>query len=603
MSSSRSPNSKGLLRSRSVSQDPGASTIGKYELLRRLAVGGMGEVFLARQRGLAGFDRIVVVKRLLPEMAEKAELVSLFIDEAKIAANLSHPNIVGVFDFGFADDAYFLSMEYVAGQNLARIAGRLDDTETQLPISSAVFIVAEVLRGLEFAHRAADADGRPLGIVHRDVSPHNVMVSYGGDVKLMDFGIAKAANKSHRTEAGVIRGKLSYMSPEQARGDELDARSDVFSVGILLWELTLGCRLFDGDGLVDTIAMVTKKPIPKPTDIDPDYPVELEWIVMSALSRDLSERATSAAELESALRTFLVHSGAHIDRERIGADVAELFPKEAGNLSDDELSAGTSSESITRAMDGTASVPEVALADTSPEPEQVKDARNETHEASSDVKRSVEPVRARHPEGKGGGWILPAVLIAAVAGAAIVFAVTRDTSSKETRPAVAQAIDAGAAGSTAEAEVDAAVDNPRPGAGDAGTKLATTTMDAQVRPRPRPRTRIRRPTVRRRTIDAGARGPVKEVAVDARRPTLQPTPKALKGKLVVDAVKGWGTVYVDNRMARRTPFFADRATGSYSVKVVMSGGGGTFQTRAVIAPNKRTKCIVDSGRLTCAAPR
>ncbi len=615
MSSSSSRSDGPLLRSSVVTGDPGASRLGKYELLRRLAVGGMGEVFLARQRGIAGFDRLVVVKRLLPEMAEKPELVSLFIDEAKIAANLSHPNIVGVLDFGFEDGSYFLSMEYVAGQNLARIADRLDSADTQFPISTSVFVVAEVLRGLEFAHQAKDADGRPLGIVHRDVSPHNVMVSFGGDVKLMDFGIAKAANKSHRTEAGVIRGKLSYMSPEQARGDELDARSDVFSMGIVLWEMTLGRRLFDGDGLVETIGMITSEPIPKPTDIDPDYPVELEWIVMSALERDLSKRATSAAELESALRTFLVHSGAHIDRERIGADVAESFPKQFDELSADELSAGTSSDAITRALDGTASVPAVAVADTQPEPEPEPESEPEPEpepepQPESESESQPEPKESQADDRSGPAlaesaeraarlaraptrW--PLLAVAVLAAGAGVYAFTRGGDDPPAqRPVVVVQADA-APPRIVRTPVDASVSVADARPIDAATKVARRNPRVRVTPR-----RVRR----KRPLDAGMRRtPPQPRPADAAPVAVRPKPKPQPGTLIVNAKDGWGTVLIDGGKRGRTPFVRARAAGRYTIKVIMAKGGGSFSASARVAPGKRTKCIVDAGRLACALPR
>ena len=221
--------------------------IGRFELLHRFAIGGMGEIFLARERGVAGFDRQVVVKLLIPELAEQPDLVTLFIDEARIAANLAHPNIVQIFDFGRDDGSYFLAMEYVPGQNLARLCARaVRDPSGLFTRELAVHVVAEMARGLDHAHRAKDADGKALGIVHRDVSPHNLLLSIHGDVKVMDFGIAKAANALHRTATGVIRGKYGYMSPEQLAGEDLDLTTDVYSAGIVLWELTLMRRLWPG---------------------------------------------------------------------------------------------------------------------------------------------------------------------------------------------------------------------------------------------------------------------------------------------------------------------------------------------------------------------
>jgi eukaryotic-like serine/threonine-protein kinase len=245
-----------------------AGSLGDYQLLHRLAVGGQGEVFLARQRGIAGFDRLAVVKRLLPDVLESEEHLALFLDEARISANLTHPNIVSIYELGEANGEYFLSMEYVAGQNLGRLLMRTSQARQRLPLDVAAFIVHELAVALEYAHHAADADGRPLGIVHRDISPSNALISYRGDVKLMDFGIAKAANRESVSRTGVLRGKFPYMSPEQVRGEAVDARSDIFSLGVVLWETTLGRRLFKGASDVETLKLVEQAPIASPVEIE-----------------------------------------------------------------------------------------------------------------------------------------------------------------------------------------------------------------------------------------------------------------------------------------------------------------------------------------------
>ncbi|HEV7554911.1 MAG TPA: serine/threonine-protein kinase [Kofleriaceae bacterium] len=295
-------------------------------MIRRLAVGGMGEIFLVRQQ-IAGVTRLVVVKRLLAELADDPQRLTMFVDEARIAANLSHPGIVAVHEFGHDADGHFIVMEYVPGHHVGRVLARAVRDGDRIPVSVGAYIVYEVARALDHAHHACDGDGAPLHIVHRDVSPSNVLLSFSGDVKLMDFGIARAANRSHRTNDGTIRGKFAYMAPEQIESTEVDATSDVFSAGVLLWELTLGRRLFDGATDFETIRATLEQPIPRPTTIDASYPPALEAVVMAALERDRTLRLPSAAELATALKAVLREHPA--DRDDVAAVMAKLFPGDA----------------------------------------------------------------------------------------------------------------------------------------------------------------------------------------------------------------------------------------------------------------------------------
>jgi serine/threonine protein kinase len=295
-------------------------------VIRRIAVGGMGEIFLVRQQ-IAGVTRLVVVKRLLAELADDPQRLTMFVDEARIAANLSHPGIVAVHEFGHDADGYFIVMEYVPGHHVGRVLARAVRDGGRIPVAVGAYIVYEVARALDHAHHACDSTGSPLHIVHRDVSPSNVLVSFSGDVKLMDFGIARAANRSYRTDDGTIRGKFAYMAPEQIESTEVDAMSDVFSAGVLLWELTLGRRLFDGASDFETIRATLEQPIPRPTTIDASYPPALEAIVMAAVERDRSRRLGSAAELAAQLKAVLREHPA--DRDDVAAVMAKLFPGDA----------------------------------------------------------------------------------------------------------------------------------------------------------------------------------------------------------------------------------------------------------------------------------
>jgi serine/threonine protein kinase len=229
---------------------------GKYLLLERISVGGMAEVFRAKSFGVEGFEKILAIKRILPAMSEDKEFIEMFIDEAKIAGQLSHANICQIFELGRIGDTHFIAMEFVWGKDVLQIQNRFRRMKQIMPYSMAAFLCAKICEGLDYAHHKKDASGKPLMIIHRDVSPQNILVSYEGEVKLIDFGIAKAQSRSSKTQAGVLKGKFGYMSPEQVRGLPLDRRSDVFAVGTILYELMTGDRLFLGDSDFSTLEKV-----------------------------------------------------------------------------------------------------------------------------------------------------------------------------------------------------------------------------------------------------------------------------------------------------------------------------------------------------------
>src|SRR5438132_347275 len=242
---------------------------GQYLLLERLAVGGMAEVFVAKAFGVEGFERLLAIKKILPTMGEDAEFVSMFVDEARIAVQLSHANIVQVLELGKHDERLFIAMEYVSGRDLRQLLDRYRRRGEPLPIPQACAIAARVCEALDYAHRKRDASENPLGIVHRDVSPQNVLVSFDGAVKLIDFGIAKAERRLQETQSGILKGKFSYMSPEQVRGGPVDHRSDVFAAGVLLWELICGRKLFTGDSDLAVLEKVRKGEVPPPAGWGP----------------------------------------------------------------------------------------------------------------------------------------------------------------------------------------------------------------------------------------------------------------------------------------------------------------------------------------------
>jgi serine/threonine-protein kinase len=300
---------------------------GKYLLLRQLAIGGMAEVYLARQSGPAGFEKECVIKRILPSLAVDQQFVNMFLDEARIAARLSHPNIVQIFDLGsIGEGDYFLAMEHVHGVDLQQIEEAEAQRGGRIPLAIAVRIASNVAEGLEHAHRATDGRGHPLGLVHRDVTPSNVIISFDGVSKILDFGIAKAVAKKQRTEVGVIKGKIPYMSPEQVQGEPLDYRSDIFSLGTMLYELTTGHKPFEGEGPAD-LSMKILNSDPRPPDFYVErFPAPLSDIIERAMAKKPGERFQSAREFHETLEEFLLHAGIRSTSHDVAAYLDGLFP-------------------------------------------------------------------------------------------------------------------------------------------------------------------------------------------------------------------------------------------------------------------------------------
>ena len=278
--------------------------LGRYQVLKHLATGGMAEVLVARSRGIEGFERHVVVKRILGENAKNEHFVKMFIDEARLAAAIHHHNVVQVHDIGTERGEYFFTMEYVHGEDLRNILFHAASSGTRVPLEHVVTIIASAAAGLHHAHEMRAADRTPLGIVHRDVSPANILVGYDGGVKVADFGIAKAAMRTHETRSGVLKGKVAYMSPEQCLGETMDRRSDIFGLGIVLYELTTVRRLFKGTNDFITMSMISGATIPLPSTKWPEIPPMLETIIMKALARAPADRYQTANEMRAALEQF-----------------------------------------------------------------------------------------------------------------------------------------------------------------------------------------------------------------------------------------------------------------------------------------------------------
>src|SRR5262245_6347744 len=300
---------------------------GKYSLIRKIGTGGMAEVFLARTTVAQGLNKTLVIKKIHTAYARSRQFVAMFVDEAKIALGLNHPNIIQVFDFGAVADTYFLAMEHVEGIDLLRLLQEAGRARQRLPYGLSAYIVQQLAKGLDYAHRKTDEFGQPLGIVHRDISPQNILLSWDGGVKIVDFGIARA--RDVHEEQGVIKGKFAYMSPEQARGEPVDCRSDVFAAGIVLFELACARPLFHGKGK-EALEMVKSGAIPRPGDFAPELPPTLEKIILKALAFHRDDRFQTARDLQHELGKFQLEwgqkAGALIDSGSLAQQLSQLVP-------------------------------------------------------------------------------------------------------------------------------------------------------------------------------------------------------------------------------------------------------------------------------------
>jgi serine/threonine-protein kinase len=280
-------------------------TFGRYQLLKRLAVGGMAEIYLAKLTGVQGFEKLVVIKRILPNLATEQRFVQMFLDEARLAASLNHPNVVQIFELGEEQGTFFIAMEFIAGQDLAALMRATREPGSELPLEIGARIIADAAQGLHYAHTLKDMRGQPQNLVHRDVTLSNILVTYTGQVKLVDFGIAKAESQQQKTQGGGLKGKYAYMSPEQILGRPLDGRSDVFSLGICLYELLVCRRLFKRDNELTIINDILEGEVPPPSSIRPDVPEALDAIVLKTLEKEREKRYQSAQELQHALEAWL----------------------------------------------------------------------------------------------------------------------------------------------------------------------------------------------------------------------------------------------------------------------------------------------------------
>ncbi|HEY3270752.1 MAG TPA: protein kinase [Geothrix sp.] len=373
---------------------------GNYFLLEKIAIGGMAELFKAQQRGVQGFQKIVAIKRILPHFSDNEDFVTMFIDEAKLAAQLTHPNIVQIFDLGKAGNSYYIAMEYVNGRDLRTLLRKVREYGLPFPEQVAAFVVMKVAAALDYAHRKRGFDDRELKLVHRDISPQNVILSTEGAVKLVDFGIAKAASKASHTVAGALKGKLLYMSPEQATGQPLDNRSDLYSLGLVLFELLTGERCFQADSELGVLEKVRLGRVSDLYSLNPNVSKEMVAIVNRALQKGVDHRYPSARFMERDLRDYLQRQGPPITehdvaeymqallngtRENLESLMASRFPPPAGFTSGTHRNLGLQTETAVR---------------KAPMPSEVSESTPEPLEA-------IDPIEEAPPRPR---WLLPAIL-------------------------------------------------------------------------------------------------------------------------------------------------------------------------------------------------
>ena len=398
------------------------TTVGKYRLLAPIGHGGMADVYLALARGPAGFNKLLVVKQLRQAFVHDPEFLAMFMDEARLAARLNHPNVVQTYEVGHDGDIYFIAMEFLDGQPLHRVLQRFN-RRGGLPMAVHLRILAEMLGGLDHAHELKDFDGTPLHVVHRDVTPQNVFVTYDGQVKLVDFGIAKAMDSVAETRVGMFKGKLAYMSPEQARGERVDRRSDVFSAGIMLWEALAGQRMWKGLGEVEVARKLADGAIPDLTEVRDDLPDELIDIVATATSTDREERYETASEFAHELERYLAGVEDRSDNRFVGKTVSGAFEEERDRMRQ------TIDTQVRPLLDG-----QDAIADTYAEISKLHSRGASEVSEVEQYRAGPDEITARYDaERRNRGWMLVggAVLALGVAGGLGYYAIGGQTGPDE----------------------------------------------------------------------------------------------------------------------------------------------------------------------------
>ncbi|RKH75688.1 serine/threonine protein kinase [Corallococcus sp. AB045] len=582
--------------------------LGKYQLVRKLASGGMAEVFLAKAAGPRGFEKTLVLKRILPHLAEDEAFVEMFLGEAQLAARLDHPNVVQIFDFGEVDGSYFLAMEYIDGPTLRRLIKRSMELKQPLPAGLCAKMVAAAAEGLAFAHELTDPEtGAPLGLVHRDISPENVLVSRQGTVKVVDFGIAKVAGQSHRTATGVVKGKVAYMPPEQLQARPMDGRVDVYALGIVLYELLTGKRPFDATTDVSMMQAILFEPFVPAVQRRPDLPEAMQRILEQALAKDREQRYPDCRAFQADLERFVLSLGEPVGAYQIARLVAQVMeggeaapvahtpakgrvtapvapaveaattpmPHRAGTAWEPLASRGSMAAPAVTASgsDVPSSRFDAATDPATPSAGSLlrESSRPQPQEVSKGV-ASEQPLLAgavRSPRRKLVGVMVAVSVLGLAGGLALLGkgekpaapvartdAATVNVKPQEPKgtpvvpatrvePVAAETVDSGTP--AVVAEVKPATEN--------AAEVRDAGVVAEVAPTPRPTVAVKPATT------SPVTPPVRRVATPVRRDLP-------KGK-VEFRVRPFGTVYLDGKSLGQTPFAAVEATeGSHQVRVV-----------------------------------
>ncbi|MBZ4420350.1 serine/threonine-protein kinase [Myxococcus sp. RHSTA-1-4] len=415
-----------------------AVPFGKYELLRKIASGGMGQVFLAREHG-TGFERLVVLKLILPHLAEDDEFLTMFLEEAGLVARLTHPNLITILDLSEIEGRHCLAMEYVQGDDVRRLDKFSRAQGKPLPVGLILRIIADAAAGLDYAHQARDAQGRPLRLVHRDVSPQNILVGFDGGVKVIDFGVAKAATSSQNTATGVLKGKYPYMSPEQANGQAIDARSDLFALGVVMWELLTGKRLFKGDSDMMTLRLVKDCQVPRPSQLNPKLPPGLDEILLKALAPTPDARFRDCGAFRLALEDYALNLRLPSSSAHLAAYLRDVYAERIATEADpaklDQLAEDADLDSRSNSsLSGVAGAPRSASRAVGRSPlgaaSSTRSRQAQAEPASREKTRGTAPL-ARPSEPRRIPWVPVAAAGAGllIAGAALGFLRQPETES------------------------------------------------------------------------------------------------------------------------------------------------------------------------------
>ena len=572
--------------------DEGERQFGRYHLRYEIAAGGMATVFLARSKGPAGFDRAVALKRIHPHLAKKKEFVEMFLDEARLSARITHPNVCSVFDFGEVSGTYFMAMEYLVGQPLSSLL-RAMNSQPEIASSRrwhvlAAKIIADACEGLHAAHELTDERGKKLGVVHRDCSPHNIFVTYDGAVKVVDFGVAMSEGRLHHTQTGALKGKLGYMSPEQVRGREVDRRLDVWALGVCLWELLAVKRLFGKRQEVELIQAVASEPIAPPSSVRPGIPPELDRIVMRALERDLDRRYPTARAMARDLNAFVSSSGVSAGLADLSELMEEMFSREretklgvVANVlasGSDALVAGAKSgqrvidASVLPATKITEAEPEAPMAET-----MVRTAPSAPVVREPDVRatpRASVPFVPVPPPAERAmpRWVAPTaiagVLVVVLVGVGVA-ALTQGSSGAVTAtPIVASALPPASAPVIDPAAPMTGVAVPHGDFVPAHPAIAPleATPPTIVEPPP---------------------------AADPTESAPAPHARSGPGTIAVSVTGGWADIYIDGTLRGHTPRQLSVPAGRHEVELRPNGSPPGIRRVVVVRPGASTRVTVD----------